>query len=213
MVTALLGKKIGMTRLFDEEGNAVPVTVLQVGPCRVVQIKTPERDGYSAVQIGFGEKKPRRARKPERGHAEKAQCPVPRVLREVRVDDTQGLEPGQTLTVSLFNDAAAVDVTGVSKGKGFTSVIKRWGFRGLGASHGVHGVHRAPGSIGASATPSRVLKGTRMAGHSGHARRTVRRLRVVRVDAEKNLLLVKGAVPGPNGGTVTVRLSRAGGET
>jgi len=213
MVTALLGKKIGMTRVFDEGGLAVPVTVLEVGPCRVMQIKTDERDGYAAAQIGFGERRRRRATKPQRGHAEKAGCEPAQFLREVRVDGADDLAPGQSVTVSLFKGARAVDVTGVTKGKGFTGVMKRWGFSGLGASHGVHRVHRAPGSIGASADPARVMKGTRMAGRSGHARRTVRRLKVVRVDEEKNLLLVRGAVPGPNGGCVTVRLAVAGTES
>ena len=205
MITALLGKKIGMTRVFDGAGMAVPVTVLQVGPCRVMQVKTKETDGYLAAQIGFGEKKRTRATKPEGGHAKKAGVEPAKLVREVRCDDVADLETGQELTVAMFNDVAAVNVTGTSKGKGFTGVMKRYGFRGNTASHGASKDHRRPGSIGQSADPSRVLKGTRMPGHAGAGRSTVRKLEVVRIDEENNLLLVKGAVPGPNGGYVTVK--------
>ena len=205
MVQALLGKKIGMTRLFDQEGAVVPVTVLQVGPCRVLQVKTPEADGYCALQLGFGEKKRSRAKKPELGHAQKAGTEPARFVREVQVDDPAGVEPGQSFTVAVFKDVSEVDVSGCTKGRGFTGVMKRWGFHGLNASRGVSMRHRAPGSIGSSSDPSRVYKGTHMAGRQGGERRTAKRLKVVSLDEEKHLLVVRGAVPGPKGGYVTVR--------
>ena len=213
MVRALLGRKVGMTRLFEEDGRTVPATVLEVGPCRVMQVKTPQTDGYAAVQIGFVEKKRRRATKPERGHAAKAGCAPHRFLCEVPVTDSVQVAPGQTVTVAIFKGVAAVDVSGVTKGRGFSGGVRRWGFGGLGSSHGVHGRHRAPGSIGSNSDPGRVLRGLHMAGRFGGVRRTVKRLKVLRVDEEKNLLVVRGAVPGPNGGCVTVRACAAGSKT
>jgi large subunit ribosomal protein L3 len=207
MITTLLGKKVGMTRVFDEKGAALPVTVLEIGPCLVMQVKDQEKDGYCAVQIGFGRKKRARANKPETGHAKKASVEPATFVREVRLDSSEGFAPGQELTLKSFEKAARVTVTGWSKGRGFTGVMKRWNFRGQKASHGVSKVHRRPGSIGQSADPSRVLKGTKMPGRKGVDRTTVKNLDVARVDEENNLLLVKGAVPGPNGGYVIVRLA------
>ena len=178
----ILGRKLGMTQIWDENNRVVPVTVIEAGPCRVVQLKTPERDGYAAVQFAFGATKPQRLTKAEAGHLGKADVPPSRHLAELRVD-----------------------VTGISKGRGFSGVMKRHNFSGQGASHGNHKKHRAPGSIGACATPARVFKGMRMAGQSGNSRVTTLNLEVVEGDAERNLLLVKGSVPGPNGGLVFVR--------
>lgn len=207
MINTLLGKKIGMTRIFDEEGLSLPVTVLQVGPCRVMQIKNEEKDGYCAVQLGFGQKKRSRSNKPESGHAKKAGVEPTTFVKEVRMESTDEIEPGQELTVKSFENASRVHVTGWSKGLGFSGVMRRWNFAGQKASHGVSKVHRRPGSIGQSADPSRVLKGTKMPGRKGRDRTTVKNLDVARVDEEENLILVKGAVPGPNGGYVIVRLA------
>ena len=202
---SLLGKKIGMTRVFDENGRAIPVTVIQAGPCHVMQVKTPHNDGYWAVQLGFDDARRKRAGRPMSGHARKAGVEPKRFIREVRLDVEPEAAPGDEVTVAILEGAAAVDVVGTSKGRGFAGVMKRHGFAGLKASHGVHRVHRSPGSIGASATPSRVIKGTRMPGHYGHARITVKNLDVVSVDAANHVLVVRGAVPGPNGGYVIIR--------
>lgn len=201
----VLGEKLGMTQVFDDEGRIVPVTVVQAGPCVVTQLKNQETDGYSAVQIGFGQIDPRKVNKPRTGHYEKAGVTPRRYLVELRADDTTGYELGQEITASVFEAGQKIDVTGTSKGKGTAGVMKRHGFKGLGASHGTQRKHRSPGSIGGCATPGRVFKGLRMAGRHGNARTTVQNLTVHAVDAEKNLLLIKGAVPGPNGSVVLVR--------
>jgi large subunit ribosomal protein L3 len=199
----ILGRKIGMTQVFDENGRAVPVTVVEAGPCSIAQIKTPERDGYSAVQLAYGAA--RRATKPVVGHFAKAGLEPARHLVELRVDDTGGFELGGEVRADTFENDELVDVIAVTKGKGFAGVMKRHNFGGLSASHGTERKHRSPGSIGACATPARVFKGTRMAGQLGHGRVTTLNLRVIRADAERNLLLIRGAVPGPNGGLVMVR--------
>jgi large subunit ribosomal protein L3 len=202
MIEGLLGRKLGMTQIFDARGETVPVTVLEVGPCVVTQILTEEKNGYSAVQLGFGHKK--RLNEPERGHL-KASGAQSRHLREMKNDGAEAYEVGQTLKADFFEVGDLVDVTGTSKGKGFAGVIKRHGFAGGPKTHGQSDRWRAPGSIGATTTPGRVFKGQRMAGRMGHDRVTVQNLRVVRVDAERNLLLVEGSVPGPNEGLLLVR--------
>lgn len=201
----ILGRKLGMTQVFDADNRVVPVTVIEAGPCRVVQIKTPERDGYAAVQLAFGDTKASRLTKPELGHLKVADAPPAKYLAELRVDDVSGFELGQVLKADVFAAGERVDVTGISKGKGFAGVMKRHNFAGQGAAHGNHKKHRAPGAIGACATPARVFKGLRMAGQYGSARVTTLNLEVVEGDAERNLLLVKGSVPGANGGLVFVR--------
>jgi large subunit ribosomal protein L3 len=201
----ILGRKVGMTQVWDSENRVVPVTVIQAGPCRVVQLKTPERDGYAAVQLAFGDAKPRRLSKPELGHLQAAGVDAAPHLAELRVDDLSGFEVGQTVKADLFDAGERVDVSAVSKGKGFAGGMKRHNFKGQGASHGNHKKHRAPGAIGACATPARVFKGTRMAGQHGNQKVTTLNLQVVEGDAERNLLLVRGAVPGPAGGLVFVR--------
>lgn len=202
---AVVGEKVGMTQVWDDDNRVVPVTVLRVTPLRVVQIKTPERDGYSALQVTFGERDPRKLNRPERGHFDKAGVSPGRALVELRLDDVSGYEVGQEIAVDVLEAGELVDVTAVSKGKGFAGVMKRHGFAGQKASHGAHRIHRAPGSIGACATPARVFRGTRMAGRMGGRKTTTLNLRVVEADAERGLLLVRGAVPGPKGGTVIVR--------
>ncbi len=202
---SLLGKKIGMTRVFDENGQAIPATVIQAGPCHVMQVKDLNRDGYWAVQLGFDDARRKRAGKPMGGHARKAGVEPKRFIREVRLDAKSEAALGDEVTVAVLEGVTAVDVIGTSKGRGFAGVMKRHGFAGLKASHGVHRVHRSPGSIGASATPSRVIKGTRMAGHYGHARVTVKNLKVVSIDAADHVLVVRGAIPGPNGSYVIIR--------
>jgi len=202
---AIVGEKVGMTQVWSDDNRVVPVTMVKVAPLRVVQIKTTERDGYSAVQVTFGRANARRLNKPESGHFEKAGVePGARVI-ELRLDDVSGFEVGQEIKVDLLANGERIDVTAVSKGKGNSGVMKRHGFKGLGAGHGVHRVHRAPGSIGACATPARVFKGTRMAGRLGGQKVTTLNLEVVSADAERDLLLVKGAVPGPKGGLVVIR--------
>jgi large subunit ribosomal protein L3 len=205
MSKGILGQKMGMTQVWDAQNRAIPVTVIQAGPCRVVQIKTPERDGYSAVQLAFGEIVARRVNKPETGHFKTANQVPARHLAELRVDDSSVFQVGQVIAADVFGAGEKVDVTGISKGKGFTGHMKRHNFKGQGASHGTHKKHRAPGAIGACATPSRVFKGMKMAGQHGDARVTTLNLEVVEGDAERGLLLVKGAVPGPSGGLVFVR--------
>jgi large subunit ribosomal protein L3 len=201
----ILGQKVGMTQVWDEQNRAVPVTVIQAGPCRVVQVKTPERDGYSAVQLAFGEVKPRRVNKPETGHFRKSNVTPSKQLAELRVDDSSAFSVGQLIQADVFTAGEKVDVTGISKGKGFSGHIQRHNFKGQGAAHGNHKKHRAPGAIGACATPARVFKGMKMAGQHGDTRVTTLNLEVVEGDAERGLLLVKGAVPGPTGGLVFVR--------
>jgi large subunit ribosomal protein L3 len=206
----LLGAKLGMTQIFDQNARAVPVTVIQAGPCTVTQVKSPERDGYAAVQLAFGDIKPKRVTKPRAGHFAKAGAEPRRHLVELRTADAADYTLGQTLAADVFAAGDRLDVVGVSKGKGFAGVMKRHGFKGLGASHGTERKHRSPGSVGACATPSRIFKGMRMAGHMGHQRVTVLNLEVVKVDPERNLLLVKGAVPGPKRGLVMLRSSVKG---
>jgi large subunit ribosomal protein L3 len=203
----LLGEKLGMTQVFDENNRIVPVTVVAAGPCVVTQVRSPQVDGYAAVQIGFGAVDPRRVNKPESGHFAKAGVTPRRFLVELRTDDASEYTLGQELTAGTFEAGQQVDIVATSKGKGFAGVMKRHGFKGLGAGHGVQRKHRSPGSIGACATPGRVFKGVRMAGRMGSARVTVQNLTVQAVDAEKGLILVKGAIPGPNGGLVLVKTS------
>jgi large subunit ribosomal protein L3 len=201
----VLGTKLGMTQVFNDEGKVVPVTVVAAGPCVVTAVRTPGQDGYSAVQLGYGEIDPRKVTKPVAGHFTKAGVTPRRYLVELRTDDADQYTLGQELTAETFGAGDLVDVTGRSKGKGTAGVMKRHGFKGLGASHGTQRKHRSPGSIGGCATPGRVFKGLRMAGRMGNARTTVPRLTVHAVDAERGLLLIKGAVPGPAGGLVVVR--------
>ncbi len=218
MSIGILGKKIGMTRFFDEQGISHPCTVIQAGPCTVLQVKTEQSDGYDAVQIGFGARKPHRSTKPMIGHARKAGSEPPEAVREFRLEgngDDREWEVGGELTVSDFDEIAWVDVTGTTKGKGTAGVMKRWGFGGQPASHGTERKHRSPGSIssqGGSLLGARnVRKGKKMAGRLGGVTRTARNLRVLGVDAEKNLLMIRGAIPGPNGQVVFVRKSRTKG--
>ena len=222
MTIGLLGRKVGMTQIYDESGKAVPVTVLEAGPCHVLQLKTDERDGYEAVQLGYRDKPRRLASRSQRGHVAKLDskrqkriaasgtpslpkpdCEPKRLVREFR-GSTEGYEVGQELLVDVFSDVKAVDVVGTSKGRGTAGVMKRHNFSGQRASHGVKKCHRHAGGTGCSASPSRVLKGRKMAGHYGAARSTARNLKVVKVDLDNNLVLVRGAVPGPNGGYVII---------
>ena len=206
MAIGLVGRKVGMTQVFDERGKAVPVTVIQAGPCPVVQRKTTDRDGYEAIQIGF-ESQPNKNRvtRPVRGHFDKAQAAYQRFLREIRLGGGEGDFPvGRVLTVSLFTAGDRVRVSGTTKGRGFQGGVKRWNFKGGPMTHGSM-FHRAPGSIGASSYPSRVFRGHHLPGHMGAERQTVRGLLVVSVDAENNLVLIEGAVPGPTGGVVTIQ--------
>ena len=204
-MTGILGTKLGMTQVFDETGQVVPVTVVQAGPCVVTAVRTPDNDGYSAVQIGFGEINPRKVTKPVAGLFEKAGVTPRRYVAEIRTEDASTYQLGQEITATLFEVGQHVDVTGKSKGKGTAGVMKRHGFSGLEASHGTQRKHRSPGSIGGCATPGRVFKGLRMAGRMGAVRTTELNLTVHAVDSDKNLLLIKGAVPGPRGGLVVVR--------
>jgi large subunit ribosomal protein L3 len=222
MSPSILGRKVGMTQVYLEDGRAVPVTVIQAGPCHVLQVRSEDRDGYQAVQLGFEDKPRRLASRAQRGHVAKldskrskklaaagveliakAGCEPQRFIREFRGESS--LEVGATVTVDLFAEVKRVDVTGTSKGRGFSGVMKRHNFSGQRATHGVKKVHRHPGSTGCSAAPSRTFKGRRMAGQYGNVKKTSRNLELVRVDAENNLLLVRGAVPGPNGGFVSIR--------
>ena len=205
-MTGLIGKKLGMTQIFSADGSVIPVTVVEAGPCVVVQKREEGRDGYGALQVGFGTKKAQRVNKPERGHMGKAGKGAFRVLREFRSDAASRYEVGQEIKVSdLFKVGDRVDVTGVSKGRGFTGVIKRWNFSGFPASHGTHEYFRHGGSIGNRSFPGRVFKGKRMAGHWGDEKVTVQNLEVIQIRAEENLLLVKGAVPGSKHGIVLIR--------
>lgn len=208
MIATLLGKKLGMTQVYDAENVLVPVTVVEAGPCPVVQVKTLASDGYNAVQLGFGRKKPNRATKPEANHAKKAGLDsVPRTLGEVRLAEAPSVKPGDIITVTAFTEGQAIDVLGVSKGKGFAGVVKRFRVAGGPASHGSM-FHRRIGSIGMRQTPGRSWKNQRMPGHMGSEFRTVQNLRVVRIIADKNLILVKGAIPGANGDDVIIRSAK-----
>jgi len=207
-MSALLGKKLGMTQIFDEKTGAVtPVTVLQLGPCPVVQVKTRDHDGYEAVQLGYGDIRPTTMTLPKRGHFARAGVVPRRWLREVRVEDASGFQPGQELTVEIFAEIKKVDVIGTSKGRGFAGTVKRHKFTTGPKTHGSRN-YRAPGSIGSNSTPNRVFKGQRMPGHMGDVRVTVRNLSVAAVDASNNLLLVEGAVPGARNGLVYVRTAK-----
>lgn len=205
VVKGILGEKLGMTQVWDENNKIVPVTVIKAGPCVVTQVRTAEKDGYSAIQIGFGAIDPRKVNKPDAGHFAKAAVTPRRYVAELRTSNAGEFTLGQELTAETFQAGEIVDVTGTSKGKGFAGVMKRHGFHGLRASHGVKRKHRSPGSIGACATPGRVFKGIRMAGRMGSDRITTQNLKVQSVDAEKGLLLIKGSVPGPQGALVLVR--------
>ena len=204
-VKGVLGEKLGMTQVWDENNRVVPVTVVKAGPCVVTQVRTPQTDGYSAVQIAFGAVDPRRVTKPLAGHFDKAGVTPRRHIAEIRTDDASEYTLGQELGAETFEPGQRVDVVGTTRGKGFAGVMKRHGFHGLRASHGVERKHRSPGSIGGCSTPGRVFKGLRMAGRMGGDRQTTLNLTVQAVDAEQGLLLIKGAVPGPKGGLVFVR--------
>ncbi len=203
MKKAIIGKKLGMTQLFDNNGNVVPVTVIEAGPCVVAQKKTTENDGYEAVQIGYGDLKASKVNKPMKGHFAKGDVAPKKVLREFRFEDTSAVNVGDIIKADVFAEGDAVDVRGTSKGKGYAGVIKRWNFSRLKESHGTGPVHRHGGSLGVI-DPARVFKGKKMAGHLGNERVTVQNLSVVKVDAEKNIIAVKGAVPGPKGGIVVL---------
>jgi large subunit ribosomal protein L3 len=211
-VKGLLGTKLGMTQLWDENNRIVPVTVVQAGPCVVTQVRTPDIDGYSAVQLGFGAVKAKQLTKPSAGHFEKAAVTPRKHLVEIRTSDASEYTLGQELSADVFTPGDVIDVTGVSKGKGTAGVMKRHGFAGLRASHGVHRKHRAPGSIGGCATPGRVFKGLRMAGRMGAERVTVQNLVVHAVDTERGLVLVRGAIPGNKGGLVVLRSAAKKGD-
>lgn len=205
MKKGLIGKKIGMTQLFDEKGKVIPVTVVEAGPCTVVQKKTVENDGYAAVQLGFGDVKVQRVNKPQAGHFKKADVAPKKVLREFRLEDTDSVNVGDVLKADTFAAGDKVDVVGTSKGKGTAGAIKRWNFSRLKESHGTGPVARHAGSLGACSDPSRVFKGKKLAGHLGAERVTVQNLDIVKVDAENNLIAVKGAIPGPKGGIVVIK--------
>ena len=211
----VLGEKLGMTQVFDANNRIVPVTVVKAGPCVVTQIRTPDKDGYSAIQMAYGAIDPRKVNKPEAGHFAKAGVPPRRYLVEIRTDDASSYTVGQEIRAEVFaptdGSVLRVDVVGTSKGKGYAGVMKRHNFKGLGAGHGVKRAHRKPGSIGACATPGRVFKGTRMAGRMGNVRTTTQNLTVHAVDVERGLLLIRGAVPGPRGGIVLVRTAAKAG--
>jgi len=207
----LLGTKLGMTQVFDENNRVVPVTVIQAGPNVVTQVRTDDNDGYLAVQLAYGAIAPRKVNKPERGHFDKAGVTPRRYLVELRTTDAGEYEVGQEITAEVFAAGQVIDVTGTSRGKGTAGVMKRHGFKGLGAGHGVQRKHRSPGSIGGCATPGRVFKGLRMAGRMGHVKVTTQNLTVHRVDADSGLILIKGAVPGPTKGVVFLKTAAKGG--
>jgi large subunit ribosomal protein L3 len=209
----ILGTKLGMTQVFDEQNRIVPVTVVKAGPNVVTQVRTQDKDGYTAVQLAFGAVDPRKVNKPRTGHFDKAGVTPRRFLAELRTTDAETYEVGQEITAEVFAAGVEVDVTGTSKGKGYAGVMKRHGFKGQGASHGAQAVHRRPGSIGGCATPGRVFKGVRMAGRMGTDRVTTQNLTVHAVRAEDGLLLIKGAVPGPKGGVLFVRSAAKGGNS
>ncbi|HWL65943.1 MAG TPA: 50S ribosomal protein L3 [Actinomycetota bacterium] len=202
-VKGILGRKVGMTQVFDDGGHAVPVTVVEAGPCSVAQVKTADKDGYSAIQLAFGE--PKRVNQPTAGHFAKAGVDPSRHVVELRLDDVGDYSLGSEIKADVFEEGEMVDVVGVTKGKGFTGAMKRHHFSGLGASHGTERKHRSPGSIGGASTPARVFRGQKMPGHLGHERVTTLNLKVIKVDPERNLMLIRGAVPGPRGGLVMVR--------
>jgi large subunit ribosomal protein L3 len=202
----LIGKKVGMTQLFDDAGRAIPVTVIVAGPCYVTQVRTVDQDGYSAVQLGFEETKTQRLSGGELGHLKKNELPPLRILREFRTDEE--IEEGQTLTVDVFEEGERVDIVGKSKGRGFAGVVKRWGFSGGPKTHGQSDRHRAPGSIGAGSTPGRVFKGKKMPGRMGNETVTSQNLLISRIDPENNIIAVRGSVPGPKNGLVIIKEAR-----
>ena len=204
MKKGLIGKKIGMTQIFDEAGNVVPVTVVEAGPCTVTQIKTMENDGYEAIQVGFGDVKVSRVNKPMKGHFDKADVAPKKTLKEFRLDSIDGIEVGNILKADTFEVGEVVDVKGTSKGHGTAGAIKRWNFSRLRMTHGTGPNHRHAGSLGACSSPSRVFKGKKMAGHYGHETVTVQNLKIAKADAENNLIAIKGAIPGPKGGIVVI---------
>lgn len=204
MKKGLIGKKIGMTQIFDEAGNVIPVTVVEAGPCTVTQIKTMENDGYEAIQVGFGDVKVSRVNKPMKGHFDKADVAPKKTLKEFRLDSIDGIEVGNILKADTFEVGEIVDVKGTSKGHGTAGAIKRWNFSRLRMTHGTGPNHRHAGSLGACSSPSRVFKGKKMAGHYGHETVTVQNLKIAKVDAENNLIAIKGAIPGPKGGIVVI---------
>ena len=204
MKKGLIGMKIGMTQIFDEAGNVVPVTVVEAGPCTVTQIKTMENDGYEAIQVGFGDVKVSRVNKPMKGHFDKADVAPKKTLKEFRLDSIDGIEVGNILKADTFEVGEVVDVKGTSKGHGTAGAIKRWNFSRLRMTHGTGPNHRHAGSLGACSSPSRVFKGKKMAGHYGHETVTVQNLKIAKVDAENNLIAIKGAIPGPKGGIVVI---------
>ena len=204
MKKGLIGKKIGMTQIFDEAGNVIPVTVVEAGPCTVTQIKTLENDGYQAVQVGFGDVKVSRVNKPMKGHFDKADVAPKKTLKEFRLESIDGIEVGNILKADTFEVGEIVDVKGTSKGHGTAGAIKRWNFSRLRMTHGTGPNHRHAGSLGACSSPSRVFKGKKMAGHYGHETVTVQNLKIAKVDAENNLIAIKGAIPGPKGGIVVI---------
>ncbi len=210
MKKAIIGKKLGMTQLFEENGNVVPVTVILAGPCPVVQKKTVDTDGYDSVQLGFEDIEDRKLNKPELGHFKKAAVSGKRYLKEFRLEDAASMEVGQVVNADVFAAGDTVDVTGTTKGRGYSGVIKRWGCHRLRMTHGAGPVHRQPGSMGANSSPSRIFKNKKMPGQYGNEKVTVLHLDVVRVDAENNLIAVAGTVPGPKGGIVTLRNSVKG---
>ena len=203
----LIGKKIGMTQVFGEGDRLIPVTVIEAGPCVVTQIKTESTDGYNAIQVGFGARKEKHLNRPALGHLAKSKSEPLRHIAEFTVDDPQSFSLGQALTVETFSEGESADVVGWSKGKGFSGVMKRWNFKGGPGGHGAH-FHRAPGSIGMAATPSRVTKGTKLPGQYGNARNTISNLKIIKVDADQNLLLIRGAVPGANGALVMIKKNK-----
>ena len=204
MKKGLIGKKIGMTQIFDEAGNVIPVTVVEAGPCTVTQIKTVENDGYQAVQVGFGDVKVSRVNKPMKGHFDKADVAPKKTLKEFRLESIDGIEVGNILKADTFEVGEIVDVKGTSKGHGTAGAIKHWNFSRLRMTHGTGPNHRHAGSLGACSSPSRVFKGKKMAGHYGHETVTVQNLKIAKVDAENNLIAIKGAIPGPKGGIVVI---------
>lgn len=204
MKKGLIGKKIGMTQIFNEAGNVIPVTVVEAGPCTVTQIKTVENDGYQAVQVGFGDVKVSRVNKPMKGHFDKADVAPKKTLKEFRLESIDGIEVGNILKADTFEVGEIVDVKGTSKGHGTAGAIKRWNFSRLRMTHGTGPNHRHAGSLGACSSPSRVFKGKKMAGHYGHETVTVQNLKIAKVDAENNLIAIKGAIPGPKGGIVVI---------
>ena len=205
MKKGLIGKKIGMTQIFDEAGNVIPVTVVEAGPCTVTQIKTMENDGYEAIQVGFGDVKVSRVNKPMKGHFDKADVAPKKTLKEFRLESIDGIEVGNILKADTFEVGEIVDVKGTSKGHGTAGAIKRWNFSRLRMTHGTGPNHRHAGSLGACSSPSRVFKGKKMAGHYGHETVTVQNLKVVKVDAENNLIAIKGAIPGAKGSVVVIK--------